>query len=209
MYRTTNLITNKFYIGVHSTYNLLDGYLGSGKRLKRAIKKYGKENFKIEILEFFETRDEVLKREKEIVNEQLLNDSNCMNLQPGGGGGFTKEQSTKGAINANKKRKWLYQNDEEYRLKIRSYSIKNLKNRTWKDNFVWAGKTHTNETKKKIGEKNSQYQKGEGNSQFGTCWINNTIECKKIKREELNNWIKLGWKKGRKIDTKNSRRYDT
>lgn len=32
LYKTTNLITNEFYIGVHSTYDLKDGYLGSGKK---------------------------------------------------------------------------------------------------------------------------------------------------------------------------------
>ena len=46
VYITTNLINKNFYIGKHSTDNLNDGYLGSGKCLLAAIKKYGKENFK-------------------------------------------------------------------------------------------------------------------------------------------------------------------
>jgi hypothetical protein len=44
VYRTVNQINQKFYIGVHKTMNPMDNYLGSGKILGRAIKKYGKEN---------------------------------------------------------------------------------------------------------------------------------------------------------------------
>ena len=50
IYKTTNLINGKIYVGMHSTDNLNDGYLGSGWILKQAIKKYGKENFKREVL---------------------------------------------------------------------------------------------------------------------------------------------------------------
>ena len=44
------------------------------------------------------------------------------------------------------------------------------------------------------------YAQGEKNSQYGTCWIYNSIlkENKKIKKEFLNNWIEQGWIKGRK-----------
>jgi len=52
VYLTTNLINNKIYIGVHSTYNLDDGYLGSGIGIKNAIKKYGKQNFKRQIIHY-------------------------------------------------------------------------------------------------------------------------------------------------------------
>ena len=41
IYKTTNLINSKYYIGMHSTSNLKDGYLGSGKYLRSSIKKYG------------------------------------------------------------------------------------------------------------------------------------------------------------------------
>jgi len=43
LYKTTNLINNKYYYGMHSTYKLDDGYLGSGNRLRYSIRKYGKE----------------------------------------------------------------------------------------------------------------------------------------------------------------------
>jgi len=69
IYKTTCDITGRWYIGMHSTYNLEDGYIGSGKTLRRSIRKYGKENHTKEILEFLENREDLAKREKEIVNK--------------------------------------------------------------------------------------------------------------------------------------------
>jgi len=66
-------------------------------------------------------------------------------------------------------------------------------------NHLWTNKKHTNETKEKIGLKNSILQKGEKNSQFGSCWITKESKNKKIKKEELENYLSNGWKKGRFI----------
>lgn len=63
IYKTTNKINGKFYIGKHTTTNLNDGYLGSGVLLKAALRKYGKENFQKEILEFCPTDKILAKRE--------------------------------------------------------------------------------------------------------------------------------------------------
>lgn len=51
IYLTTNKINGKTYVGQHKYKELYDGYIGSGSYLKKAIKKYGKENFEIEYLE--------------------------------------------------------------------------------------------------------------------------------------------------------------
>ena len=68
IYKTTNILTKRYYYGMHSSNNLDDGYLGSGKRLRYSVRKYGKENHEREIVEFCKTRKELKDREREIVN---------------------------------------------------------------------------------------------------------------------------------------------
>jgi hypothetical protein len=63
---------------------------------------------------------------------------------------------------------------------------------------AFLGKTHKEETKRKIGDKTKLTQKGELNSQYGTCWIIKEEISKKIKKEELESYLKEGWIKGRK-----------
>ena len=85
-YKITNNINNHFYYGVHCTDNLNDGYMGSGKRLHYAYKKYNIENFSKEILYFFDTIQEAYEYEAEVVNETLILDPNCYNIKQGGQG---------------------------------------------------------------------------------------------------------------------------
>ena len=98
IYKTTNLINNKYYIGMHSTDNLDDGYIGSGSRLWRSIQYYGKENFKVEILEFLNDRTSLKTREREIVNEEAIKDPMCMNLALGGGYQWPLSQTKKSKL---------------------------------------------------------------------------------------------------------------
>lgn len=87
VYKTTNLINNKFYIGKHQTKNLNDGYLGSGKAFQSALKKYGKENFKKEILFIFDKEIDMNVKEQELVTEEIINNTDCYNAAIGGEGG--------------------------------------------------------------------------------------------------------------------------
>ena len=87
IYKTVNLINNKYYVGKHLTSDLNDNYLGSGKALVASIKKYGKNNFKREILFHLNSEEEMNQKEKEIVTEELVNDPMCYNMTLGGEGG--------------------------------------------------------------------------------------------------------------------------
>jgi hypothetical protein len=212
IYKTTNLINSKFYIGMHSTSNLNDGYIGSGKRLKASIKKYGVDNFKFEILEYFNSRELLAEREKYIVNQEMIDDILCMNLKVGGFGGFTHEIIKMGSIAAVKALKEKYgpnygkvistkwrQTESEERKKIRHEKMaitKKLNNR----DGTFKNKCHSEKTKIQM----SLSKKGKGikeaNSQYGTCWIMKQSANKKIKKADLGIFLLDGWYLGRNIN---------
>jgi len=199
IYKTICLITKRFYVGMHSTDNLEDGYQGSGKRLWLSINKHGKDNHVTETLETLPNRKALAAREKEIVNEKFLEDPQCMNLAIGGEGGagvMTKEQLANGAINANKV-KWL---NPEFRSKMSNIMSERNKELHVKGILKappsFEGKKHTEETKMKLSKAASE-RSPEQNSQFGTCWITNDTESKKIKKGDT---IPEGWKLGRRLN---------
>lgn len=88
VYKITNVLNNKIYIGCHETDILDDGYMGSGKYIIRAYEKYGKENFIKEILEFYTSRQEMFLAESQIVTREFIEDESNYNLAEGGHGGY-------------------------------------------------------------------------------------------------------------------------
>ena len=87
VYKSTNLINERYYVGVHRTDDPNDSYMGSGPLIRKAIKKYGRENFKKEILYSYDDKEPAYDMEKEIL-EESLNDPLCYNLNPGGKGSW-------------------------------------------------------------------------------------------------------------------------
>lgn len=84
VYRTTNTVTGRFYIGVHKTAEPNDNYLGSGLALKEAVKKYGRSAFKKDVLFSFEHRDDAYRKEKELVTKALIESGQVYNIATGG-----------------------------------------------------------------------------------------------------------------------------
>lgn len=194
-YKTTNLINSKFYYGSGTKSN----YFGSGKTLKKALLKYGKENFVVEKLRFFKNREEAFLFEERFLKLfDIANNPQCYNIVNRGNGGnridYTTEKSneyrklcairltewnkTRESIEKAKHR-MKYNNpmfDDEYRLK----NAEKLKK--WKEiNGTYGkGKQRTDETKKKISETRKlrgiqPYNKGITMERNSECY-----KCKKM-----------------------------
>lgn len=203
VYKVTNQINGKVYIGCHKTRNLDDGYMGSGKYLKRSIEVHGLENFKKEILFVFDNSEDMFSKEGEIVTEDFIAEENTYNLKVGGMGGFdyintntSNEEKYKSIIKGNAKRSTTVKKlHKEGRYDLTNFvtAVKNkhLNGGIKYDNF--KGKSHTVAARYKISSA-AKLMVGKKNSQFGTMWITNGSECKKIKKEKE---IPAGWYKGR------------
>lgn len=87
IYKVVRDFDQKYYLGMHSTDNLDDGYLGSGTLLWHSIKKHGRECHHLYIVEFLPDRRSLSAREKQVVNEEVVNDPMSFNLRVGGNGG--------------------------------------------------------------------------------------------------------------------------
>lgn len=204
IYKTTCVITNRFYIGMHKTKNLQDGYLGSGKVLRNSINKYGRKNHIFEILEYLPDINSLIDKERQIVNEDLIKESLCMNLKVGGlgGGGFWNEEHRIKCQSAGGKAtvKNLY-----------SLHIEKLKDPIYKEKWLKAfqtdekginnsfyGRKHSQETLVKMRKAKESY-KGEKHNQYGFIWICDIEKnTKKINPKDLDKYLNLGWVKGRK-----------
>lgn len=211
IYKVTNKINGKIYIGSHKTKDLNDNYMGSGKYLKYAQEKYGLENFTKDILFVFDTPELMYAKEAEIVNDDFLAEENTYNLKVGGFGGFDYvNQTRKNLYGMNGKtpnvtadlargratQAFLKAEHTEYAAGIYKKISNSLKGRTG----TFTGKHHSAETKKIIGEKSSISQKGNNNSQFGTCWVTSCeFGNKKIHKNDLDKFLSLGYTKGRKV----------
>ena len=91
IYLTTNMVNNKKYIGQHLG-EFTTEYLGSGKILKQALDKYGKENFTVVLLDIANSKEELDSLEKKYIEEyNALYEDNFYNIHEGGTGGNTKQ----------------------------------------------------------------------------------------------------------------------
>lgn len=88
LYKTICLTTGKYYLGRHSTIKSIenDNYLGSGLWIKKAIKVYGRNNFKREIISSHENQEELILAEKILITQEILKDPLCTNMDEGGSG---------------------------------------------------------------------------------------------------------------------------
>lgn len=184
IYRVTNNINGKFYIGKHQTLNPNDEYFGSGRAIKQAIRKYGKDNFSKEVLYVFDSEEEMNIMERKLITEDVVNDTASYNIGVGGEGGphfkgkHHSEESIKLMVNNRKD----FHHSEESKLKISKANIKTNASRS-----------------KKVSEARKKRIAEHGHHMTGRCWIhhNNFKKQTLIPKEEFYKFKINGWDKGK------------
>ena len=207
VYKTTNIVNGKYYIGKHQTTNLNDDYIGSGIALQQAIVKYGIENFVKEILFVYNNKIDMEEKEKELVNEELINDSDCYNIATGGQGGNlgetvnqkigkTMSKILKGKKKSNAHKKSISAAKQGYKF---DSSVVKRRVETWKKKinsltpeqrkklFGHSGnkngfydKKHSSETKQKIRDTKGSSREGGKNANAKPVVYNGVrYSCKK------------------------------
>jgi group I intron endonuclease len=181
IYKTTNKVNGKYYVGAHKTLDLHDDYLGSGKHLVRAIEKYGVENFTREILYVFNNPEDMYSKEKEIVNEEFVSNELTYNLKIGGFGGWDHVDISTRVFTEESKRKMSQA----------------ARKRQLGEGNSFYGKRHSDETKKLIGVSSKQRAKtiyenriknGNHPNSFGNCpHCNKHGQLRALKRWHFNN----------------------
>ena len=212
IYKTTNLINGKIYIGQYSGKN--ENYLGSGKYFLRALKKYGKKNFTREILEECNFKEQLDNREKYWIEElHARNIEIGYNIAKGGQTGFIKG-STHSEESINKMKRFGPDNHfygkkhtEESKQKMKEHQP----DKTGENNPMY-GKTFSEESKKLMSEAKIGKYEGENNPNYGKThkgeWIlseETKQKMRKPKSEETKQRMKEAWiKRKEKLNKDNN-----
>lgn len=152
IYKITNNLNGRYYIGRHSTNNVDDGYMGSGLGIKNAIEKYGVENFTKEIIAEAASSSALWDLERDIVNESVVKDPMSYNMAYGGKHyldglsendqeSFKEHQSMAGKKGGVSVWKDVSTEDRSEAMKLRA-----------KNSSRFTGKQTTEEKKRKISE---------------------------------------------------------
>lgn len=219
IYKTTNLIDGKIYIGQKKSPKFLGNkYLGSGRVLRKALDKYGRENFKVELIEEIDCLEKMDEREIYwIAQYNATNREIGYNRSEGGNVNRTmvgennpfyrkhhSEETRKLMSEHNSHYMLGKHHSEETKQKIREKNTgkivseetreklsNNAKNN---DNYGMKGKHVSEETKKKL----SEAKKGKPSKAKGKIHITNDVEDKMVYASELEQYLAQGWRRGRK-----------
>lgn len=222
IYITINLINNKQYIGQHKSNIFTEDYKGSGKLLKQSILKYGIENFKTELIDIADSKEELNNNKEKywIKYYNATNNRMFYNIAEGGDGGHTIAGYSEEELNKFKKKM----------SKITSGNNNPMYGKRGKDSPLF-GRTYSEEFRIKISESNKNreiseatrrkmsnsrlgkdpWNKGKHMSEefkeklsevrsvasTGRKWINNGITNKFVNNEELQYYLDNGWIIGR------------
>ena len=204
VYKITNKLNNKIYVGKHKTEDKDDEYFGSGLLLGRAVEKHGKENFSKELLFECKTEEEMNEKEADIVDEEFIARDDTYNIKLGGSGGFdyivknglnirSKETySDMGKVGMNKVMSML--EDKEYLEEFRQKQSNAQKLYQSIHGNQFGGRKHSDETKQKMRLARLGKVDGKKNPSYGKHWITNGLVSKLVPKTDA---FPRGFEKGR------------
>jgi len=150
VYKVTNLLNGMYYYGQHTTSNPLDDYMGSGLLLENAKNKYGVDNFLKTILFDFDNREDMNRKEIELLPTSSLYHNNpmCYNLAAGGNGGNLGPEVSKKISEAISGEK-----NGMYGKKLSPESLQKISEKLkGHPNYNHGGWSQTEDTKRRISE---------------------------------------------------------
>jgi hypothetical protein len=194
IYKTINKINNKFYIGMHKTSEINDGYLGSGNLIKAAIKKYGIENFSREVLHVFTKLKDAINKEKELITEDLLCDPLCYNLTLGGRGGFhhIKKQNKHTSC---KNKKIIHHKVLNITTKVNSSDLQKYLLEGWEFGFL-PSSLEKMSAAGKVKIQTEEHRKKNSESKKDALLLENILTKKRkfVKKILVEEYLNNGWK---------------
>jgi group I intron endonuclease len=164
LYKITNIITEKIYIGVTTIKKWNSGYMGSGLAIKSAVTKYGVGNFDRSILQLFDNKIDAFEMERRIVTEDFVKKSNTYNIAVGGNGGNLGSDVSK-RISAKLKGR-VFTEEHKTKLKQNHSDVSGIKNPNYNSNTNYWTEEHIEAHKKRM--------MGSGNPMYGSdgVWKN-------------------------------------
>ncbi len=209
IYKVTNLINNKIYIGKHSTNDKNDSYLGGSDIINSEIRIFGRKNFKKEILHEVSSIEELNILERNIVNEDFIKRDDTYNKTIGGpSGGFyySNSNNLNNLSDQYKKASEKLKMDPEFKNLFRNkvkIGLKKFREKMNRPPLGFSGMSHSVESKEKISssKKEAFKRNKEINPNYGVCWVYSEKVKKSllIKKEGINKYLNDGWTKGRKL----------
>lgn len=203
VYKITNNVNGKIYVGVHTTENLCDEYYGSGDQIMSAINKYGIENFSKEILHICETRKQAFEIESKIVDEEFVKRKDTYNMALGGGSSsmYGKSQTDNQKQRVSVALKGKKKTDQHIQNWKRSF-LETIKSK----DYVHPnnGLVRSEQTRKKISE-NHHDVSGTNNPMYGKSHSKKTIE--KLKNAAMSRKKITCEHCGKNVDAPNHKRW--
>lgn len=174
---TENLINHKRYIGQKKSSTFLETrYLGSGKILKQAIEKYGRQNFSVTLLECCKSKEELNAREVYWISRYNAQHSReFYNICKGGEAG-------PGGPNMLNKKHPPHSKVHEFSDRYKGSNNPNYGNH-WK----------ASEKTRELMRKNNS---GKGNPSYGKKLMNNGLVSKRVLPDEIPTYLEQGWELG-------------